>query len=263
MTWRITPDADETAVYTLLAQDRIWNCFAIADLASSFRQYCRFALAWRDEAAEPVAACLLLQHPAFAVVSPFGDPAGVAAILAAVDLPRAAQMQALPEHLAAIEQHYGFITGPNEMLRMALPAGRDPLPPAPDRPVERLTAADLPALRDLYRGFPNGHFRDDLIDHGIFCGVRDGGDLLAAGGTYVIAPRQGIGVIGSVFTRPAARGRGYAGAITAAVATALHERGCPDVVLNVYTDNAPAIHVYTRLGFASHAHYHEGQAERR
>jgi GNAT superfamily N-acetyltransferase len=262
MAWQIIADADNLTAYSVLARDRIWNCFAIADLAPPFRQYCRFVLALRDDAAEPEAACLLLEHPAFAVVSPFGAPEGVASILAEIDLPEQAQIQALPEHLAAVSARYRFATGPRAMLRMALPAGHDPAPPATDRPVERLTPADLPALRELYTAFPANHFRDDLIAHGIFCGVRDGSDLLAAGGTHVVAPTYGMGVIGSVFTMPEVRGRGYAGAITAAVTTALHERGCADVVLNVVADNDPAIRVYTRLAFVLHAHYHEGQAER-
>jgi GNAT superfamily N-acetyltransferase len=280
--WQITPDADDAAVYAVLARDRLWNCFAIADLAPPMRQFCRFALAQRA-ADGAVAACLILQHPAFAVISPFGDPAGVAAILTAVPLPPQVQVQSLPDHLPMIVQHYRFTDGPRAILRMALAPDVQLLsseqspgalidsinrPSSEEEPLRagaslvRLGPADAAALHDLYAEFPTNHFRDDQLDDGIFFGVREGEALLAAGGTHVMAPTYAMGVIGSIYTRPAARGRGYASAITAAVATALRAQGCHDVVLNVFADNDPAIRVYTRLGFRLHADYRVGMADR-
>ena len=52
------------------------------------------------------------------------------------------------------------------------------------------------------------------------------------------------------------RGRGYAKAVTSAV-TAELLRYCDEVVLNVRSDNPPAIQAYSRLGFAEHARFEE------
>lgn len=257
--WRITPDADDAAAYAVLARDRLWNCFSIADLAPPMRQFCRFALAERPSDGA-VAACLLLQHPAFSVISPFGDPTGVVALLSAVPLPPQAQIQVLPDHLPLIQQHYRFTFGPRAILRMAL-APDVVLPTSSIAPV-RLSPPDLLALHALYAEFPTNHFRDDQLEDGIFFGMREDDRLLAAGGTHVMAPQYAMGVIGSVYTRPAARGRGYASAITAAIATELRTQGCHDVVLNVFADNDPAIRVYTRLGFHLHKEYRVSIADR-
>jgi ribosomal protein S18 acetylase RimI-like enzyme len=257
--WHITPDANDAAAYAVLARDRLWNCFAIADLAPPMRQFCRFALAERATDGA-VAACLVLQHPAFAVISPFGDPAGVAALLAAVPLPPQAQIQAVPDHLPMIQQHYRFTAGPRAILRMAL--APDVVLPVLHLTLARLGSADAAALHDLYDAFPTNHFRDDQLEDGIFFGMREGDTLLAAGGTHVLAPGYAMGVIGSIYTRPEARRRGYASAITAVVAAELRAQGCHDVVLNVFADNTSASRIYTRLGFRLHADYRVGMAER-
>jgi hypothetical protein len=52
------------------------------------------------------------------------------------------------------------------------------------------------------------------------------------------------------------RGRGYATAVTSAV-TAELLRFCDDVVLNVRSDNPPAIAAYRRLGYVEHCRFEE------
>ena len=57
------------------------------------------------------------------------------------------------------------------------------------------------------------------------------------------------------------RGRGYATAVTGAV-TAELLRTCDHVVLNVRSDNPPALQAYRRLGYAEHARFEERLAHR-
>ena len=54
--------------------------------------------------------------------------------------------------------------------------------------------------------------------------------------------------MGNVLTHHQFRGRGYATAVTGAV-TAELLRTCDQVVLNVRSDNPPALNVYRRLGY--------------
>ena len=62
--------------------------------------------------------------------------------------------------------------------------------------------------------------------------------------------------MGNVLTQPEYRGRGYAEATTAAVTAKLLEF-CDHVVLNVRSDNPPALNAYRRLGYAEHVRFEE------
>jgi ribosomal protein S18 acetylase RimI-like enzyme len=255
--WQVAVDVADAEVYPVLEQDRVWNCFAIADVALPFRAYSQFAVAYETSTSQR-AACLVLRHPQFAVVSPYGAEQGVAAILAQLDarldLPERTHLHALSGHRPLLEQYYRASAGWRQMLRMALQSETVHLPASlPCAPVERLTPADLQALLALYQLYPESVFRADLVEHGIFYGVRDGDRLIASGGTHVVVPAYGIAVLGSIFTHPEARGRGYARAITAALVADLVARGCRDIALTVAVDNRAAIHVCTRLRAYTHA----------
>jgi ribosomal protein S18 acetylase RimI-like enzyme len=263
MSWRVVPDADTETAQALLNRDRAWNGYAIADLEPPFRQYSRFALAAR-EGGEPSAGCLVLQYPAITVIVPQGDVEGVAVILGviAAELPARAELSLRPEHLPAVQRHYTPRPGLHEMLRMHVDTAAFRPPTRPAVQPEPLRLADAPALFDLYAGYEDTAFREELLGDGCFFGVREAGRLLAAGGTHVVCPGQGVAGVGNIFTRPEARGRGLARAVTAAVTATLLAKGCRDIVLNVRADNAPAIRVYTSLGYREHCRFYEGVGDR-
>lgn len=258
--WTITGDLGDEAAYELLAQDRIWNGYSIADLAPPFRQHAQVWAAARP-GEPPAAATLLMRHPAFAALIPHGDPAGVAALLAAQDLPAEIFALARPEHLPELARHYALPPGHHAMYRMSV--DRDTFQPAEGgaRP-EPLDEADLPALVDLYSSYGENAFNADQLRSGVFFGLREGGGLAAAGGTHVLAERYGMAAVGNIYTVPAARGRGHARAITSAVVGTLLDRGFDDVILNVSTANAAAIRVYQGLGFLIHCEYWEAPLRR-
>jgi GNAT superfamily N-acetyltransferase len=263
--WRIELDADDATAYAVLAADERWNGYSIGDLVPPYRAYAQFAVAARDDRS-PSAACLLLRHPSFTAVIPTGDPDGVAAILAAADLPEQAYVMAQTAHLPALARHYTFVDGPKTMLRMAV-TGATFSPPLGDEAVtERLGTADLVQAHALYEA-PEGRlvapFHDDLLTLGPFYGVRVGDTLVAAGGTHVLAARYGIAAIGNILTCSAYRGRGYATAVTAAVVAELLTGACRTVILNVAKENHVAEQLYAHLGFQTHCHYQEGMVQHR
>ena len=61
---------------------------------------------------------------------------------------------------------------------------------------------------------------------------------------------------GNVLTQIDYRGRGFATAVTGAV-TADLLRTCDQVVLNVRSDNPPALNAYRRLGYQEHVRFEE------
>ncbi|MBF6590947.1 MAG: GNAT family N-acetyltransferase [Ktedonobacterales bacterium] len=260
--WRITLEASDAVAYAALARDRLWNCFAIADLAPPFRAYSQVAVATHAASGQN-ATCLVLRHPAFTVLAPDGAEEGVAALLARLDLPARTLIQVRARHLPALNRYYTREADWREVLRMAV-AAETLLPPSASAvaAVERLTPADLPELRALYALAAESTFNSDQVEQGVYYGIRANGHLLAAGGTHAIAPTYGIAVLGGIFTHPNARGQGYASTLTAALAVDLFARGCRDVALNAFAENHPAIRVYTRLGFRTHSHYWAGPARR-
>jgi predicted GNAT family acetyltransferase len=68
-------------------------------------------------------------------------------------------------------------------------------------------------------------------------------------------------VVGNVLTHLDHRGRGYATAVTGAVTGELL-RFCDQVVLNVRSDNPPALLAYQRLGYTEHVRFEERLAHR-
>jgi GNAT superfamily N-acetyltransferase len=254
--WQIDLDASDEDAYTALDGDRVWNAFAIADLEPPFRAYSRIAVA-RRLGTDQVATCLVIQTPDFSVVVPYGEPTGVAAILASVELPTTAGVLVLPEHEEAVDCWYDFPRGRSLMIRMATDDYRFlEVRPAPG--LVRLHPPDLKELLDLYTNYPGNHFVPIQIEHGVYFGVRENNRLVAAGGTHVLAPKYGIATLGGIFTLPEARGRGYASSVTSALVAELLGRGCRDVALNVYADNDIAQRVYARLGFYDHCQYETG-----
>src|SRR5690348_4810511 len=263
--WQIRGDADEAdgdderEIRSLLERDRIWNCFALADLLPPMRESTRFVTA-RQLGNSPSALLLIVEHPEIQVISPFGDAAGVAAILAQARLPDRTLVQTAAAHRPLLETVYRPAPAWRAMLRMAVNA-QTFAPVSVDARVVRLNVEDSAAVTELYRLFPEGHFRPELLAQGSFHGLRANGRLVAIAGTHVVVERYGIAVVGGVFTHPDARGKGFAGAVTSAVVSHLLGFGCCDVVLNVFAENAPAIAVYHRLGFQTAHQVWTGQAE--
>ncbi|HKB05663.1 MAG TPA: GNAT family N-acetyltransferase, partial [Gemmataceae bacterium] len=115
--------------------------------------------------------------------------------------------------------------------------------------VQRMAAADVPALRALYAvGYPANWFDPRQIETGHYYGLRVYGELVSAGGPHVYSPGQRVAALGNIVTHPDHRGRGYAAAVTARACAEL-QATVDRIGLNVKADNAAAVACYCRLGF--------------
>lgn len=105
-------------------------------------------------------------------------------------------------------------------------------------------AAEMLALAGLTRPGPFFHRTHRF---GGFLGIRVDGRLAAMAGTRLALP--GHREVSGVCTHPDFRGRGLAAGLIAAVADAIRAAG-DTPFLTSYADNAGAIALYRRLGFA-------------
>jgi predicted GNAT family acetyltransferase len=144
------------------------------------------------------------------------------------------------------------------MWRMVLKP--EDFPGGEDQGCVALTRDDSDRLRDLFGEHPDrpDSFHPSQLDRGVFRAIAEGQELVAVAGTHVVSDWASVAAVGSVYTRPDRRGRGYGRKASAAVAADLLRRGIRTIVLNVAMDNAPALAVYRRLGFMPFCGYYEG-----
>lgn len=242
--------ADRDALRAFLDRDRLFAAYALCDLEDREWARSHWGAAWRDD--ELIAVALeyagLSPQPLFVM----GDDDGIEAILRHVVRPRVAYVAALPDDLLAVESHYRVDPGVS-MVRMWV--DRAHFRPFPSE-VRKLLPSDIGELNRLYGlGFASWLPASSIGD-GVYYGMKVGGQLVSAAGTHVISPSARLGVVGNVLTNHQFRGRGYATAVTGAVTGELL-RTCDQVVLNVRSDNPPALNVYRRLGYQEHTRFEE------
>jgi predicted GNAT family acetyltransferase len=125
----------------------------------------------------------------------------------------------------------------------------------------------LPALERLFAtgaeaGDAPDFFAAHMVQQGVYYGLYEAGSLVAAAGTHLLVPAEGVAAIGNVYTRRDRRGRGLAAQVTSAVVADVL-RGSPalaTIALNVKQTNQAALTVYQRLGFTSYCAFYEGTA---
>jgi GNAT superfamily N-acetyltransferase len=149
------------------------------------------------------------------------------------------------------------------MHRMVLELGH--FCPAPSEAVVRIGPADLDALQALYAdGVATGEspdfFAAAMVRDGVYYGVREGSELIAAAGTHVLVPEERVCGIGNIYTRRDRRRRGLAACVMSAVVAAVLRMRVATVALNVWENNPLARRVYERLGFRHYCDFYEGLA---
>jgi GNAT superfamily N-acetyltransferase len=242
---------DRELIRTFLDRDRIYAAYALADLEDRDTGRARWGVARQDD--EVVALVLEYGGPSPQPLFIAGSDDGIDAILREVIRPSIAYVACLPANLAAVERRYRLEPGP-QMVRMWV--DRSTFRPAEDPGIERLGAMDTGELNRLYRLGFGSWLPPSAIAEGVYYGIRVNGRLVAAAGTHVIGRTARISVVGNVLTQPEFRGRGYAQATTGAVTAHLLEF-CDHVVLNVRSDNPPALNAYRRLGYVEHVRFEE------
>lgn len=248
-------------IRTLLGIDRGWAAYALADLAPGFFEHCE----WHG--CDTPAPAILLLYRAFnpPVLVTVGPASAMVNLLEEIHTEPEMCLSVQPDILPLIQARYE-IMGETPMWRMVLAPAAFNAPAAST--AVRLTPADLPALEQLYAdGHANGEapdaFSPEMVEKGIFFGVREGHALVAAAGTHLYTQAESIGTVGNVYTRRDRRGQGLARQVTGGVTRELLLLGLQTIVLSVAQCNAAAIRVYERLGYQRHTSFYEGLARQR
>ena len=246
--------ADTQVVRSLLREDRPWSLYALGDLDPRRARYCDWYVRGRSIA-------LLYREFGTPILFAAGEP-DVVTELPDMD---ACLLQVPERFLDAIEQRLE-VEWRCPVLRMTVDTAR--FAPRVRHKVEPLGEAHEHELRELYEdGREHGEEPDFFIatqlGDGTFCGIREDGRLVAAGGTHLYSAPESVGAIGNVYTRRSHRGRGHGEAVVTAIVGQLIERGTETIGLNVRAANAGAIRLYERLGFRVHTGFYEGRAVRR
>ena len=246
-----TTTTDRALIKGFLDRDRIFGAYALADLEDREVARSRWGIAKAGD--EVVSLVLEYGGPSPQPLFIAGRDDGIEAILRDVITPSIAYIACLPASMRAVETRYRIESGP-QMVRMRV--DRETFRSARDEGVEPLEPSDAGELNRLYRLGFGSWLPPQAVAEGVYRGIRVNGRLVAAAGTHVIGRTARIAVLGNVLTQPEFRGRGYAQATTAAVTAKLLEF-CDHVVLNVRSDNPPALNAYRRLGYVEHVRFEE------
>jgi len=276
-TFHVERLTDPIPIRDFLNADRGRYAYIVGDLVEPYWSRAEFYGAFTDYAGGDLCAVLLI-YRAFEPPPTIsaGDTEGIAAIFAYLTQPDSTETfstifyHATPEHFPIVQRYFDT-PDPMSMWRMTVTPERFRRDLPLDHAV-RLTGVDAADAQAVFHsGLPGdltpGNFdpasiQPDLLDSGIFYGVKVDGRLVAIAGTHIISA-EGIGVVGYVFTSADARGKGYATVCTAAVTRDLLDRGLDLVALNVKQDNPAAVRAYEKIGYVRHSAMYEGTAQHR
>ena len=269
MAWTLTGDVAE---YLTTAGDFLRSRAAenTVQLAATETVRVRGPAAFGDEAplfgwwaapGGPVTAAFMHTPPFGVTLTP--APAGVAAALAETFAARGrfpawvmADTTTAPSFAAAWERYTGQPARVGRRSRLYRLGRLLPPDPAPPGRARVATAADSGLLLDWLEAFgreADGHGGPDLqrtvadrLSYGGLTLWESGGPVSMAGVTRAVA---GQARVGPVYTPPERRGKGFGGAVTAAVSQAAKDAGVGEVLL--YTDlaNPTSNALYQRLGY--------------
>jgi ribosomal protein S18 acetylase RimI-like enzyme len=247
-------------IRALLATDRAWAVYAIGDLAPGLFEECE----WYAAPGERPGLALIYRAFEIPVLFTLGEPDVVQALLDELPDEERLYLSIRSEVLPLIQARYR-VEHETAMWRMVLDRAAFT---APATNAMRLGPADHEALARLYadgeaRGEAPGFFTVEMLEVGVFFGVREDRELVSAAGTHVVAPGEGVAAIGNVYTRRDRRGRGLARQVTGSVTAELLRMGIETIALNVAQSNAAALRVYESLGFRTYCAFYEGVAVRK
>jgi ribosomal protein S18 acetylase RimI-like enzyme len=247
--------ADPDAIRPLLEGQRAYAAYALAHLEPRLFPRSEW---WQARGPQGQALVVHARSGLGPALVALGDPQALDALLRLHPGPRLTFATFQLDHQAVAQRHFALSRrGPSLRMSVSVESFRPATGPA-----QRLHRADIGAVNALQRSDGFGFYPASVLDQGVYYGVYDGRRLVAMAGTHVVAPSQGLALVGNVMTHPRYRGQGFGSIATSAV-TAELLKTCPDVLLTVDARNKAAIRLYERLGYQKECHLIESGARRK
>jgi ribosomal protein S18 acetylase RimI-like enzyme len=248
-------------VHELNDPERLFNSLALEPERSAL--LCAFldtfgpgdsAWTWRAGGATNISFLVYLTRTAYSpILFGFGPPAGMEQLLdnALPHLPERMLLHFPVNHRDAIERVFFHEMKADLIFSMTR---QDLAPPERRVSVAEIGESDLVDVQKLMSQYPDNFFRDDELRSGLHLGVRDGGRLVAFTSAPVVSTRFRRAFLSNVVTDESARRKGYARALSHALAARLFEQGTEVIGLGAFAANTAARALYESLGF--HFQYH-------
>ncbi|MGD8604610.1 MAG: GNAT family N-acetyltransferase [Anaerolineales bacterium] len=241
---------DRTSLAAALKADPGWSAYALADLDPAYEAYCQ----WKISGSAVLLEYSGLEPPVLFASGPASPLEPLVQEIQPGKYQYTLQDQQYPAFQARLS-----VQVEARMWRMVLD-WQNFEPGIPDS-VRRLTHQHVKSLQSLYNQHPDrpdAYHPSQLDEPGVFYGVYDGDQLMAAAGTHVVSPMMSVAAIGNIFTHPDWRSRGLCVRVTQAVCSHLVQEDIELIVLNVNAANSQAMHCYEKVGFIPHCQYLEG-----
>jgi predicted GNAT family acetyltransferase len=122
-------------------------------------------------------------------------------------------------------------------------------------PMETLTHADVPEMKELVMQTQPGPFSDRTIDFGTFLAIKENGKIVAMAGQRMKLP--GYDEVSAVCTHPDHQGKGYARALVHEISKRIVAAGNTPI-LHVRSENPAGIKSYEAVGFKTRREFYFG-----
>ncbi len=252
--FKVEPIRDTQRIRDHLSQDSNYAVYASACLDPSYRKASSWWLSQGREKSAIVLHCRGTLGPSFFAM---GDPEALEAVVSLHPGARAAFATFQTEHLPVIERYF-IIQNGHTMQRMVV--SKETFRPA-EGATKRIYGADIGLVNRLYSS-EGSYYSARHLDESVYYATLENDRVVSMAGTHIVAPNEGIAVVGNVYTHPRYRGRGYATQATSAVTAELLET-CPLVALTVDPKNLPAVRAYEKLGYRAEGSLMESMTYRK
>lgn len=263
MSLEIYPSVDRKELERFFLKRPDAHIYALADLEDRFWPYVEACVA--AEAGEITAAAFFfhrLATPILYCIAEPGDPAAIALLQAVAGNIPSPCFGHLGLGLAEVVDRPFRSSGTMVKMQLTQSSSRGD---KPEVPMELLSTAHEEELATFYReqaytetDLGGGFFDPYMLEIGPYYGIRQEGQLVAAGGVHVRSPRYGVAALGNIAVAPRYRGRGFGAALTRAICHTM-QREIRTIGLNVHADNKAARKCYRQLGFEPVLEYEEGE----
>jgi GNAT superfamily N-acetyltransferase len=246
--FELSETRNKAQLRALLASDPVAAGYLLGDLVAPFFEQCRWLVAGYRGRLEGV--LLIYTGLSVPALLSYGAPDAISAIFEhfAPELPDTCYAKFPLEHAELFPQYFQ-LEYLDRLWVMGIRAAEVSSPAHSLDATQLSKRSPIAPILELYEDYPGNYFEPSQLDSGLYFGTYTDGRLVAIAGTHVLAPAEGVAVLGNIVTSAGERRSGFATACSVRLVQALAAMGCSTVALQVAADNAGAIACYRNLGF--------------